>query len=212
MSKRDHWEDSDWIMKHKIKKITDHKPDNMHHGYCKKHSIEFFGACWYCFCETEQELENNNQSYLSSAVTAARLDFKKVEQDFCWVKAKLGLPRNASIQDIQGEMHILKHKSDGFTAYIESYKCDDKQGEIARLTKELEQCRELINTIFDEFAIQTKSSMSDKLKKQLKEFKASKRMKCKFCGKEFGCKDGECLDKEIDCYPCNECFNCSAGK
>lgn len=46
------------------------------------------------------------------------------------------------VQDAQGSMHVLVAHAHGYEAYIAAHKCEDKQGEIARLAarvKELEQ-------------------------------------------------------------------------
>lgn len=58
-----------------------------------------------------------------------------------WVRRKLGLPENAILGDVQGQLHILCSNAHGYVTYIKAYKCDDKQGEIARLTVELESIR-----------------------------------------------------------------------
>ena len=51
-----------------------------------------------------------------------------------WIREKLGLPPTAKTGDVQGQMHILHSNAFGYVTYIAAYKCDDKQGEIARLS------------------------------------------------------------------------------
>ena len=55
-----------------------------------------------------------------------------------WIRKKLGLPSSATSGELYGEMHVVCAHSVGYIRYIETYKCDDKEGEIARLTVELE--------------------------------------------------------------------------
>ena len=57
-----------------------------------------------------------------------------------WIREKLELPAACSTGDLQGEMHVICSRAFGYQKYIVAYKCDDKQGEIARLTV---RCREL---------------------------------------------------------------------
>lgn len=57
-----------------------------------------------------------------------------------WIRAKLKLPAESQMfsgeHTIAGALHVMAAHAHGYTTYIESYKCDDKQGEIARLTVE----------------------------------------------------------------------------
>ena len=49
-----------------------------------------------------------------------------------WIRHKLGLPKNATKFDVYGQMHVMMSRADGYVEYIEAYRCDDKQGKIAR--------------------------------------------------------------------------------
>lgn len=55
-----------------------------------------------------------------------------------WICRKLNLPEGTKLltgeQTIAGTMHNVCAAAHGYEAYIKAYKCDDKQGEIARLT------------------------------------------------------------------------------
>jgi len=63
-----------------------------------------------------------------------------------WIRRKLKLPENAEMftgkDTIAGALHVLCSNAHGYRAYIKAFKCDDKQGEIARLTV---QRNELLN-------------------------------------------------------------------
>ena len=73
------------------------------------------------------------------ALTAERDELKE-EAD--WVRKKLNLsPDTHFIKgsgSLAGTLHLLCHRANGYTAYIESYKCDDLQGAIGRQTGEIE--------------------------------------------------------------------------
>lgn len=62
-----------------------------------------------------------------------------------WIRKKLGLPEDAQMttgQDtICGRLHVWDSHQHGYNAYITAYKCNDKQGEIARLTAALHEAR-----------------------------------------------------------------------
>lgn len=57
-----------------------------------------------------------------------------MDNESAWVRMKLKLPPNASLQDVQGKMHVWDSRASGYMRYIDAHKCDDKQGEIARLS------------------------------------------------------------------------------
>ncbi len=61
-------------------------------------------------------------------------DDQMAKCEAAWVRRKLFLPASASLQDVQVQMHILCSNAHGYVTYIQSHKCDDKQGEIARLS------------------------------------------------------------------------------
>ena len=51
-----------------------------------------------------------------------------------WIRRKLSLSYDATTTDVYGEMHVKCSHAHGYETYITAYKCNDKQGEIARLT------------------------------------------------------------------------------
>lgn len=58
-----------------------------------------------------------------------------------WIREKLNLPADATTSNVQGLMHVVCAHAHGYEAYIAAYKCNDKQGEIARLTVEVAELR-----------------------------------------------------------------------
>jgi hypothetical protein len=64
-------------------------------------------------------------------------DVERLKEETQWVRKKLKLPAEASRFDVYGKMHVLEADAHGYQAYIAAYKCDDKQGEIARLTHQV---------------------------------------------------------------------------
>lgn len=61
-------------------------------------------------------------------------DYGTPKYESRWIRRKLELPANASTGDLQGQMHVVCSHAHGYMTYIKAFKCDDKQGEIARLT------------------------------------------------------------------------------
>ncbi len=84
-----------------------------------------------------------------------------------WIRKKLELPKDAEMftgQDtIAGRLHVLCHQARGYVAYIEAFKCDDKQGEIARLTVRAEQAEAALA------ALQQSSEGNDRLRELARE-------------------------------------------
>lgn len=66
--------------------------------------------------------------------TAAELT--QARADLAWIRKKLGLPTDAQMfqgdQTIAGTLHVICSHAHGWTKYIQAYKCNDKDGEIAR--------------------------------------------------------------------------------
>lgn len=56
-----------------------------------------------------------------------------------WVRKKLNLPLDAKTSVVQGAMHVQESHAHGYEAYITAYRCDDKQGEIARQSVTIEE-------------------------------------------------------------------------
>jgi hypothetical protein len=82
----------------------------------------------------------------------------KLGEEAAWVRKKLGLPEDTPFVSgngptLAGMMHVVCSHAHGYETYIKAYKCDDKQGEIARLTVEVAALREerdrLVKTLTD---------------------------------------------------------------
>ncbi len=69
----------------------------------------------------------------------ADLESQLAERDkgMRWIRQKLKLPDGVGMDDVYGEMHVMESHAHGYMTYIEAGKCDDKSGEIARLTVQL---------------------------------------------------------------------------
>lgn len=63
-----------------------------------------------------------------------------------WIRKKLRLPEDAQMfsgqETIAGRLHVWDSHQHGYMKYIEAYKCDDKQGEIARLSVRVRELEE----------------------------------------------------------------------
>lgn len=66
-------------------------------------------------------------------------DYGTPEYESRWVREKLKLPPDAKTGDVQGMLHVWDASQHGMTAYIAAYKCNDKQGEIARLAAKVRE-------------------------------------------------------------------------
>lgn len=62
---------------------------------------------------------------------------KTLAEEAAWIRRKLGLPEDCPFlggpPSVAGAMHVVCSNAHGYTTYIEAFRCDDKQGEIARL-------------------------------------------------------------------------------
>lgn len=65
------------------------------------------------------------------------------EESLTWIRKKIGVPEDAQMfsgdKTIAGQLHVICSHADGYMKYITSYKCNDKQGEIARQSVEIAQ-------------------------------------------------------------------------
>lgn len=64
-------------------------------------------------------------------------ELEAMREECAWIRRKLDLPPNATRFDVYGRMHVWDSHQHGYLAYIAAYKCNHKQGEIARLSAEL---------------------------------------------------------------------------
>lgn len=81
-----------------------------------------------------------------AAVAAKDAEIVELRKNMAWVRAKLRLPEGSQMfsgHDTIAEMlHVWDSHQHGYMAYIEAYKCNDKQGEIARQAAKIRE-REL---------------------------------------------------------------------
>ena len=76
----------------------------------------------------------------------AEVERLRAERD--WVRKKIGVPLDSTRwTDVCGPLHILESHANGYTKYIEAHRCDDKQGEIARQSVEIERLRAYLKGI-----------------------------------------------------------------
>ena len=72
-------------------------------------------------------------------------ELKLLREESVWIRRKLGLPEDCGFvsgeKTVAGEMHVVCSHAFGYTTYVEAYKCDDKQGEIAKLTVQLREAQ-----------------------------------------------------------------------
>lgn len=66
-----------------------------------------------------------------------------LREESVWIRRKLKLPEDCGFltgrPTLAGEMHVVCSHAFGYTEYIEAFKCDDKQGQIARLKVQLRE-------------------------------------------------------------------------
>lgn len=74
-------------------------------------------------------------------------DYNTPAYDARWIREKLKLPAGCPVTKVQGAMHVICSHADGYERYITAFKCDDKQGEIARLTVEVDLLRNALKEL-----------------------------------------------------------------
>lgn len=82
---------------------------------------------------------------------AARL--RELDEEAEWVRRKLKLPPETTLlttrPSLAGELHVVCADRHGMEAYTRAYKCDDKQGEIARLVAKNEALNVFVAAVQD---------------------------------------------------------------
>lgn len=75
---------------------------------------------------------------LQAENAALKEQLSEANKERAWVRRKLDIPEDTGFLSgevtLAGTMHNVCAHAAGYDKYVESYKCDDKQGEIARLT------------------------------------------------------------------------------
>jgi hypothetical protein len=107
------------------------------------------GACDSMFSPSGAYVKYRDAVEAISAVTAPELpgELTKLREEALWVRRKLGLAASTPFVSgggytLAGRLHVLCAHSDSFELYVSTYKCDDKQGAIARLSRELAQAQQ----------------------------------------------------------------------
>jgi hypothetical protein len=77
-------------------------------------------------------------------------ELKELREALAWIRQKLDLPENVEMfaggDSIAGKLHNLCFDAHGYQTYIVAFKCDDKQGEIARLTVRAERAEDALRS------------------------------------------------------------------
>ena len=90
---------------------------------------------------------------LRREVERLRAENARLEEESAWVRKKLGLPEGTPFASgagptLAGTMHIVCSHAHGYEAYIAAYRCEDKQGEIARLLVKNQQLTDEVNDVY----------------------------------------------------------------
>lgn len=92
-----------------------------------------------------------NHDAVRQLLVECRDKLKSLDEEATWVRRKLGLSEDCGFVSgrptLAGEMHVVCADAHGMRKYISSHKCDDKQGEIARLSASLAKIRAKIEDV-----------------------------------------------------------------
>ena len=97
-------------------------------------------------------LENANYKALLERIATLEREREQNRKDWAWVCRKIGIPEDSRLlsgdQTVAGTLHVLTSHAHGYKTYIAAFRCDDKQGEIARLTVEREEARAAYHKLY----------------------------------------------------------------
>lgn len=86
----------------------------------------------------DNPVDDDEHLYCKNEIHRLEAELAGLREEALWIRRKLELPDDTEFlsgkQSLAGQMHVLCTHAAGYLKYIEAYKCDDKQGEIARLT------------------------------------------------------------------------------
>lgn len=90
----------------------------------------------------------------SESETAAEL--ARLREESLWIRKKLNLPADTPFVSgagptLAGSMHVVCDHAHGYMTYITAYRCNDKQGEIARLTVACKQKEDAIRAALEAY-------------------------------------------------------------
>lgn len=82
----------------------------------------------------------------ATKITDQQAEVERLKEEHDWIRTKLGLPLDTPFisgkgDTLAGRMHVVCSNADGYVRYIAAYRCNDKQGEIARQSVELASLR-----------------------------------------------------------------------
>jgi hypothetical protein len=78
---------------------------------------------------------------MATHVDVLSAEVNRLNEEMAWIRRKINVPEDAQMfvgapNTIAGALHVLSSNAHGYITYIKAFKCDDKEGEIARLTVE----------------------------------------------------------------------------
>lgn len=109
---------------------------NWVHGYLDSHEVPHHppGTHGAEGCRIGDRMD-----WLMQQIDRLKAEVERLKKESAWVRKKLDLPEDTPFvsgnsDTLAGAMHVVCAHAHGYITYIEAYRCDDKQGEIARLT------------------------------------------------------------------------------
>lgn len=126
---------------------------------------------------TDYDLQTGHNCLHNLSVHAQRL-----QEEASWVRRKLALPEHTPLftgggTTLAGTLHVVCSHAHGYQTYIKAYKCNDKQGEIARLTVEnarlLAACKEMLLLLEKEYGHGVKNGYFPEIKPVLERGRAT---------------------------------------
>ncbi|MGC3968925.1 MAG: hypothetical protein QM775_16610 [Pirellulales bacterium] len=89
-------------------------------------------------------IEDATPAEVTKEINGLPADYGTPEYEAKWIRGKLNLPEDAPTSGVQGKMHCVCADAHGYQTYIAAFRCDDKQGEIARLTHQVAALQETL--------------------------------------------------------------------
>jgi hypothetical protein len=112
---------------------------------CKEHLRRLGEFCGCDHVESPDEREVQVR-HIEEKFEELKDELHALREESRWVRRKFGLPEDTPFasggdKTLAGTLHVIEHRASGYVAYIEAFKCDDKQGEIARQHVEILRLR-----------------------------------------------------------------------
>lgn len=93
------------------------------------------------------ELRDQETQSLRSQIATLTAERDEARKEGLWVRKKLDLPEDCEFTKLCGAMHVVHAHAHGYVTYIKTYKCEDKDGQIARLTVENGELKDQIDAL-----------------------------------------------------------------